>query len=134
MSRKNTRGLRPCLLSHELSTGVKAMKKLIAILFCLMLVPSIALAANVTFTWDSYTGTATEFRLYRSDTSGKYIYGMSSRNYIASFSPIRRRSAHDMNVPSGTWYWVLTVYDSATRLESRPSNEVTTTIGPSAPH
>ncbi len=106
------------------------MKKLIAIFFCLMLVPSIPLGANVTFTWDSHTGTTTEFRLYRSDTSGKYAYGTSSANYIASFSPITRRSAVDMNVPSGTWYWVLTAYDSTTRLESRPSNEVTTTIGP----
>jgi len=110
------------------------MKKLIAIFFCLMLVPSIAMAANVTFTWGSYTGTATEFRLYRSDTSGQYTYGTSSANYIASFSPITRRSADDMKVPSGTWYWVLTAYDSATRSESGPSNEVTTTIGPSAQH
>jgi|GEM_PF-3594709 len=110
------------------------MKKLIAIFFCLMLVPSIAMAANVTFTWGSYTGTATEFRLYRIDTSGQYTYGTSSANYIASFSPITRRSADDMKVPSGTWYWVLTAYDSATRSESGPSNEVTTTIGPSAQH
>ena len=94
----------------------------IALAFVLPL--SAAAGANVTFAWDANTESdLAGYRLYQSSTSGSYTFGPS--HAVASV-PAGTESV-TINVTDGTWYWVLTAYDTDNN-ESAPSNEVTATI------
>jgi hypothetical protein len=67
------------------------------------------------------------YRVYQTDSRGQYIFGPSSPNLAAEIPADPDPGGvvtHTLtNVPDGTWYWVVTAYDSD-GLESGPSNEV----------
>ena len=76
---------------------------------------------EVVFEWDANKEPALAgYRLYKSDTSGVYTFGAG--NEVAEI-PAGNETVTLSNVPSGTWYWVLTAYNTY-GFESDPSNEV----------
>jgi len=84
----------------------------------------IASGTDITFEWDANTEeNLAGYRLYMSNTSGVYEYGVESNNYIASIEA-GTEAYEQQDVPAGTHYWVLTAYDTEGN-ESGPSNEVT---------
>lgn len=106
-----------------------AIKKLIFIIILLLPI-STAFGADVTFEWDPNTETdLAGYRLYQSDTSGVYTYG--DGNQVETI-PAGTETVTLYGVPDGTWYWVLTAYDTSGN-ESGPSNEVTDTLDSTAP-
>lgn len=107
------------------------MKKLLLFIIVLMIVPSLALAAtDVNFAWNANTEPdLAGYRLYRSNTSGVYTFG--EINAVAIFGAVATTGT-ETDVPDGTWYWVLTAFDTEGN-ESGPSNEVTVTLDTIAP-
>ena len=86
--------------------------------------------SEVTFAWDPNTeADLFEYRLYRSDRSGGYIFGSQ---YCIARVPAGTEIAVDPEVPDGTWFWVLTAVDDAGN-ESGPSNEVSDTFDTTPP-
>ena len=105
------------------------MKKLLLTLAMVLLLPVLIWAASdVTFQWDANTeGDMAGYRLYQSTVSGQYTFGAGNE---AINIPVPTTNATLFNVPDGTYYWVVTAYDTDTPTanESGPSNEVTKTL------
>ena len=106
------------------------MKKfllLFTIPFLLIALPVFAM--DVSFQWDANSESdLAGYRLYQSGTSGSYTYG--SGNEVAEISAGTETCTID--VADGTWYWVLTAYDTNGN-ESGPSNEVNASIDQTPP-
>ena len=103
------------------------MKKLIiALLFALAFsVSTVFAASDVTFEWDLNT---------EQDMAGYRLYQSASPGIVpAPGLKVGQDIPHPTNtytltgVGDGTWYWVLTAYDTEGN-ESLPSNEVTDTL------
>jgi hypothetical protein len=101
--------------------------------------------SSVTFTWNENTETdLAGYKLYQSDIPDGQVVGTDtpvavidpdSENYDHSVIPNLPddRDAYTLtNVPDGTWYWILTAFDTESN-ESGKSNEVTATIDTTAP-
>jgi len=108
------------------------MKKLIiALLFALAFsVSTVFAASDVTFEWDLNT---------EQDMAGYRLYQSASPGIVpAPGLKVGQDIPHPTNtytltgVGDGTWYWVLTAYDTEGN-ESLPSNEVTDTLDTEAP-
>lgn len=123
------------------------MKKLfVLILLFLFIFTGIAIADNeITFRWDKNTESdLAGYRIYQSTTpDGQIVDGI---NFVAEVAPdsglydhgiiLNLDPAHDaftlVAVPDGTWYWILTAYDTSNN-ESGKSNEVSATVDSIAP-
>lgn len=113
------------------------MKRLLSVLVVgvFLLFATLTFAGtNVTFEWDANTETdLAGYRLYQSNTLGTYMFG--SGNEVAEIT-VGTETVILENILSGTYFWVLTAYDTEGN-ESLPSNEVTVTLdsmSPSAPN
>ena len=108
------------------------MKKSIMILSVIILALGSAVwASTLTVMWDKNTeADLAGYRLYQSDTSGKYSYG---EDHAIATAPAGEETVTVNDVEDGTWFWVLTAYDTSGN-ESGPSNEVTKTIDTEAPN
>jgi len=109
------------------------MKKiLVALAMVMLLAGNVWAARDVQFGWNANTETdLAGYRLYQSNVVGSYTKGMTSPNFKAAIlAPSVEYTL--LAVPDGTWYWVLTAYDTAGN-ESGFSNEVTLTIDTTAP-
>jgi len=108
------------------------MKTVKAVLISIVLIVAwacLAMAADVTFTWDANTEPdLAGYYLYQSNVSGGYIFG--GGNHIASI-PAGTETAI-LGIPEGGWYWVLTAFDTSEN-ESGSSNEVSLYIDETAP-
>ena len=103
------------------------MKKLILTLAILFFAVSAFAATNVTLRWNANTESdLVGYRIYRSTIQGSG-YVKVGQDVIASTTEFV-----DMNVPDGTYYWVVTAFDTE-NLESIYSNEVTTKLDSTAP-
>jgi hypothetical protein len=92
-----------------------------------------ASAEDVTLAWDANSESdLAGYYAYRSNSSGQYtLGGASSPNYIGTIGVMPNPQHVDANVPSGTWFYVVTAFDNESpSLESGVSNEVTATIEP----
>ena len=109
------------------------MKRLFSILAigAFLLFATLAFAGtNVTFEWDANTETdLAGYRLYMSPTLGTYTFG--SGNEVAEIL-VGTETVVLENISSGTYFWVLTAYDTGGN-ESLPSNEVTATLDSMSP-
>lgn len=111
------------------------MKRLIVILAILIFAaPALAATVELKFTWDKNTESdLAGYRVYMSATSGSYVKGTTSPNYLTGVT-VTMPSVHPNEVLkqiTGTEgqkiYFVLTAYDT-TGNESGFSNEVNYTI------
>ena len=106
------------------------MRKLIILLIgfflmSLLLVGSVMTSTDMTLEWDANTESdLAGYRLYQSDTSGVYIFGVG--NEVATI-PAGTEVVTLPGLPDGTYYWVLTAFDTGGQ-ESGPSNEITEEI------
>ena len=95
---------------------------------------SVMAATTVQFQWmaNNPNDGVTEYRLYRSGTSGNYG-SLPTAVFEASTACPQNEicTGGEINVPDGTWYWVLTAFDG--NFESEYSNEVTETLDSIAP-
>ena len=99
-------------------------------LFFAFVAASAHAASNVTLAWDAVANPdLAGYRLYQSDTSGRYQYGAER---CAAEIPAGTETVILENVPDGVWYWVATAFDNAGN-ESGPSNEVTAILDTTAP-
>ena len=109
------------------------VKKFVCLLVLLFLCNIVALtvlvkSGNSTITngevqiaWDTSMGIElVEYRLYQSYSSGGYQFDEG----VAAVIPFGQNTITLTGVPDGTWFWVLTVVDSAGN-ESDASNEIT---------
>lgn len=108
------------------------MKKLLCVL-CFVLafsVSAVFAASNVTFEWDLNTEQdMAGYRLYQSASPG-LVPGPALKVGQDVLHPTNTYTLTD--VQDGTWYWVVTAYDTEGN-ESNPSNEVTATLDTEAP-
>jgi len=120
--------------------------KLFLIIGLILIVTGVAFAdSNVTFTWDkNIEPDLAGYRLYQSATpDGQVVDGTSfvmeippeaglyDTGIIPSLDPAK--DAYTLiSVPDGTWYWVLTAYDTQNN-ESGKSNEVSATVDSTPP-
>ena len=107
------------------------MKKILAVLAMVLMFAGMACAeSNVTFVWDANTESdLAGYRLYQSQMSGSY-----PDPHVAEI-PAGTETVTINDVPDGTYYWVLTAFDTDEN-ESGYSNEVTAnldTLAPGAP-
>ena len=106
------------------------MKRILIAIVLVLAMVTVGWALS-TFSWDANTETdLAGYHLYRSDTSGVYTLGSG---WIADIPA--GTETFDYEVPEGTWYFVMTAYDT-TGNESGSSNEVsqtTDTTPPDAP-
>lgn len=122
------------------------MKKLfMSIILVVLLVIPIAVfaASDVTFEWDANTeADLAGYRLYQSsvsvstlDTNNDGIITLSEfqngPSFGVGYAPVGTETV-TIQVEDGTWYWVLTAYDTGDN-ESDPSIEVTATLDTEAP-
>ncbi len=110
------------------------MKKLILTFLMALLLAGTAFAANtVTFIWNvNPEADLAGYRLYQTNAEGEYIFGES--NAVKNI-PAGTETVTIEDVPDGTYFWILTAYDT-TNNESGPSNEVGATLDsvpPNAP-
>jgi|WetSurMetagenome_2_1015567.scaffolds.fasta_scaffold68803_5 hypothetical protein len=93
---------------------------------------AVCLAADVKFAWDkSPEADMASYRLYQSQTSGSYVYGVASPNYKATIThPTITYTL--TGVAEGLHYWVLTAVDTSAN-ESVPSNEVSKNVDTTPP-
>ena len=109
------------------------MKKLFSILVigAFLLFATLAFAGtSVTFEWDANTETdLAGYRLYMSTTLGTYVFGSGSE--VAEIL-VGTETVILESIPSGTYFWVLTAFDTGGN-ESLPSNEVTATLDSMSP-
>jgi len=110
-----------------------------------LLAAGIAGADNsVTFTWDKNTETdLAGYRLYRSASPDGQVVGVDTsitilpnnedydHDLIPDLEPNREAKTIN-NVSDGTWYWVLTAFDTSGN-ESGKSNEVSAILDSVAP-
>lgn len=104
------------------------MKRAIYLLtFLFLIVPALVFGASVQFGWDANTETdLAGYRLLQSmQTGGPYTK-------VGSDIPAADITYTLVNVVDGTYYWVLTAFDTE-GLESGHSNEVSVTIDTTAP-
>lgn len=107
------------------------MKRLFLTLIMFFCLVGVAMADSiVTFQWDANTEANLQgYRLYQSDTSGQYVYGMNlpgtETNHIGGTAA--GTETFTTTVADGTWFWVVTAHDTD-GYESGPSNEVTRTL------
>ena len=100
---------------------------LLFVLAVLFLATSAFAASNVTFEWDANNeADLAGYRLYQSTQSGTYV-----GNPVATIAK-GTEMVTLTDVPDGTWYWVLTAYDTNDN-ESEYSNEVTASLDTEAP-
>ena len=83
---------------------------------------------SVTFQWlANAESDLAGYRVYQTDTRGQYVFGPSSPQLAAEIpagpDPGGIVTHTLINIPVGTWYWVVTAFDGDS-LESGPSNEV----------
>lgn len=98
------------------------MKRLLLALILLLSLISLAFASssNLTFEWNANSEPdLAGYRLYQSTSSGVYILGQG--NEVLDI--LAGTMIETINVADGTWFWVLTAYDTEGN-ESGPSNEV----------
>ena len=106
---------------------MKRFKQVLIAVFLVFFCITIAWAVS-TFTWNANTESDLEgYHLYRSPTSGQYTFGS---NWVADI-PAGTETI-DYTAPEGTWYFVLTAYDTSGN-ESGPSNEVTLVVPDTTP-
>lgn len=123
------------------------MKKLFVLtLLFLFVFVGMAMADNeITFRWDKNTeADLAGYRVYQSDVpDGQVVDGTS---FVAEIAPDAGLYDHgiipDLDpaqdaftlvaVPDGTWYWILTAFDTSNN-ESGKSNEVSATVDSIAP-
>lgn len=106
---------------------------LISIVGLLLAVSVPALAADVTFGWDANTESdLAGYKLYQSATSGDYSGAVPIDIPLSALAHPGDPEYTQTGVGDGTWYWVLTAYDTE-GLESGYSNEVTKTIDTTPP-
>lgn len=110
------------------------MKKIVIFLIALLSIITLTaipvLAKDINFAWDANTESdLAGYRLYQSNTSGSYTYG--SGNEVAEIAA-GTETVTLTGVTDGTWYWVLTAFDTEGN-ESLPSNEVSQTVDETAP-
>jgi len=105
------------------------MKKLIIAILAIMLMASVACAEPAkTFGWDANTESdLVGYRVYMSDTSGVYVFGNASPNFVGEITcgPNVEVCCEYIKVASpgpGKWY-VGTAFDVYGN-ESLPSNEI----------
>jgi hypothetical protein len=106
------------------------MKKVTQFLFVIFFIfVKIVFADNVTFEWNpNLESDLAGYRLYQSGISGSYTYGTTSPNFVGEITaPFTTYT--QSTVAEGTWYWVLTAFNTS-NLESGPSNEASLTTGP----
>ena len=97
---------------------------LVIILFLVLSFTS-SQAGQVIFEWDANSEEdLAGYRLYQTTTPGQYSYGEA--NAVGIIPAGTETFTLTMNV-DGTFFWVLTAYDTAEN-ESGPSNEVTTSV------
>ena len=112
------------------------MKKRILIAIILVLTMVTIGWALSTFTWDANTESdLAGYKLYRSSVSGQYDLGHERdmtylRGWVADI-PAGTETV-DYGDEEGTWYFVLTAYDTSGN-ESGSSNEVSKTIDTTPP-
>jgi len=108
------------------------MKWLTGIVFCLFLIVqvSVGFAAEIGLAWDSNTeGNMASYRVYQTINSGSYPDTWVRE--VPHIWDVDTQSVLLQDVPDGTWFWVVTAYNTEGD-ESGYSNEVTTTVaGPS---
>jgi len=104
------------------------MKKLLFGVIAFFFMCGMACAAsNVTFEWDANSESdLAGYRLYQSQVSGSYT------DVPVVTIPAGTETTTLLDVPDGTYFWVLTAYDTNEN-ESGPSNEVTKTIDSTPP-
>jgi len=96
-------------------------------LFCLLAAVPAYAGSTVSFAWDANQEVdLAGYRLYQTTTPGAY-----SSPHVAEI-PVGTETVTLSDVPDGTWFWVLTAFDSFNN-ESGPSNEVTKSIDTEAP-
>ena len=108
------------------------MKKfyLLCIILCITFFAVSVSAKDITFSWDANTESdLAGYRLYQSDQPGVYNYGPV---HAMVTIPAGTETCVLSGVVDGTWYWVLTAYDTEGN-ESGPSNEVSDTVDETAP-
>ena len=109
--------------------SVKIVKATLISIVLIVVWACLAMAAEVTFTWDANTESdLAGYNLYQSDVSGDYIFG--GGNAIATIPA--GIETYIENVSEGGWYWVLTAIDTSGN-ESGPSNECSKYIDETAP-
>lgn len=82
-------------------------------------------AGQVVFEWDAVDAAdLAGYRLYQSNVSGQYEYGVSNAIGIIT---VGIETFTLVSQADGTFFWVVTAYDTAGN-ESGPSNEVTTEL------
>ena len=100
---------------------------LLFVLAVLFLATSAFAASDVTFEWNANSeADLAGYRLYQSTQSGTYV-----GNPVATIAE-GTETVTLTDVPDGTWYWVLTAYDTNDN-ESEYSNEVTASLDTEAP-
>ena len=104
------------------------MKKLLLALVAFFFMCGMGYAAsNVTLVWDANSESdLAGYKLYQSNTSGNYT------SIPVMTIPAGTETANLLDVPDGTYFWVLTAYDISGN-ESGPSNEVTASLDSTAP-
>ena len=111
-----------------------------------LFISSVAFAdSSVTFIWDKNTETdLAGYRIYQSATPDGQVVGTDTpvadippeaglydTGIIPNLDP--NRDAFTLtSVPDGTWYWILTAYDTSGN-ESGKSNEVSATLDSTSP-
>jgi len=103
-------------------------KKILLICVTILLFASPCFAlSEVTFEWDANSeADLAGYQLYQSTQSGIY-----TGNPVATI-PVGTETITLTNVPDGTWYWVMTAYDTNDN-ESGYSNEVSESLDTEAP-
>ena len=107
--------------------------KTVLIILSILLASTAYAATDVTFQWDANTESdLAGYRLYRAETSGAYTKGAFIKEIPCAASQTACATATDQGVPDGTYFWVVTAFDTS-GFESDWSNEVTDTIDTQAP-
>ena len=108
------------------------MKRLFLVLMLavVLFIPAAAFAvSNVTFVWEPRPeADLAGYRIYQSASSGDYAFGSD----YATATILAGTETVTLQVEDGTWYWVLTAFDTSGN-EGQPSAEVIVTLDSEAP-
>lgn len=123
------------------------MKKLFIVLMFVLAfsVSTVFAASDITFEWDANSeADLAGYKLYQSSVSVSTLdadndgiitlqeFLAGSENIISDTLILAGTETVTIQVEDGTWYWVLTAYDTGDN-ESNPSNEVTAILDTEAP-